>query len=157
MSCSSLLTPGRVRATLLVLILPWVITAHAGFDEAMSAYTSGDFERAAREFRPLAERGDRLAQYHLGLLYEEGQGLPRDRAQALHWYTEAAKQGDVDACFAIGQMYHLGIGVERNPVAAYHWYDLAAGGGHPRAREEFQRLSRHLSPEQISAAKHWGP
>lgn len=148
------LTRPRVSAALLVLFLPWA-AAHAAFDEAMSAYTSGDFEKAAREFRLLAERGDRLAQYHLGLLYEEGQGLPRDRALALRWYTEAAKQGDVDACFAIGQMYHLGIGVEKNAVAAYHWYALAAGGGHPRAKEEFQRLTGHLSPEQISAAKRW--
>ncbi|MCU0841165.1 MAG: sel1 repeat family protein [Thiobacillaceae bacterium] len=129
------------------------VPARADFDQAMSAYTSGDFDKAAREFGLLAEQGHRLAQYHLGLLYEEGQGLPRNRALALHWYTEAAKQGDVDACFAIGQMHHHGIGMEKNAVAAYHWYALAAGGGHPRAKEEYQRLTGRLSPEQLSEAK----
>ena len=46
------------------------------FHKGLTAYTSGDYATALREWEPLAEQGDDLAQIYLGFLYEKGQGVP---------------------------------------------------------------------------------
>ncbi len=40
-----------------------------------------------------AERGDIDAQYNLGLMYENGNGVAKDEAKAIKWYRKAAEQG----------------------------------------------------------------
>ncbi|MCU0934422.1 MAG: hypothetical protein MUE86_08375 [Thiobacillaceae bacterium] len=82
----------HVRFLLTCLLLSVSALAHAGVDEGMSAYSSGDYDKAAREFKVLAERGDREAQYMLGLLHEEGQGVERDDLLAAYWYARSADQ-----------------------------------------------------------------
>ncbi len=44
-----------------------------------------------------ANAGDAAAQYVLGSRYAQGRGVPKDDAQAVHWFRQAAKQGYVDA------------------------------------------------------------
>ncbi len=44
----------------------------------------------AREFRVLAEQGSARAQYNLGLMCENGQGVPQDYVQAHMWFNLAA-------------------------------------------------------------------
>jgi TPR repeat protein len=46
------------------------------------------------ETRIKAEHGDAEAQYNLGILYHDGQGVPRDDAEAVKWYRKAAEQGN---------------------------------------------------------------
>lgn len=48
---------------------------------------------ALREFRPLAEQGDAAAQFSLGLMYANGEGVPEDGIQAYAWFNLAAAQG----------------------------------------------------------------
>ena len=52
-----------------------------------------DFAAAARIWEALALDGDARAQYNLGYLHANGQGVPKDYARALDWYTRAASQG----------------------------------------------------------------
>lgn len=44
-----------------------------------------------------ANKGDADAQFHLGLMYGNGEGTPQDYKQAVKWYTKAANKGDADA------------------------------------------------------------
>lgn len=44
-----------------------------------------------------AECGNKDAQFNLGLLYENGQGVPQDYTQAEYWYRMAADQGNSNA------------------------------------------------------------
>ncbi len=60
--------------------------AWAGVDEGVAAYKRGDYATALREFRPLAERGDAKAQYGLGVMYLNGQGVPQDSAEVVKWH-----------------------------------------------------------------------
>ncbi len=60
----------------------------------MDAYERGDYETALKEWRPLAEQGEMVAQWSLGVMYERGRGVPQDYVQAYRWYTLAASQGD---------------------------------------------------------------
>ena len=43
---------------------------------------------------PLAEQGVANAQYNLGVMYDNGDGVPQDSKTAEKWYTLAAEQGD---------------------------------------------------------------
>jgi TPR repeat protein len=38
-----------------------------------------------------------MAQFNLGILYDDGHGVPQDHAQASTWLRKAADQGDADA------------------------------------------------------------
>ena len=58
-------------------------------------------ERAKREkaeqVRKAAEQGDAEAQCELGVLYENGQGVPKDHRKAAEWFRKAAAQGHAEA------------------------------------------------------------
>lgn len=135
----------------LVLALA-ALSARADFDSGLEAYTVGSFEQAAREWAPLAEKDDVAAQYHLGLLYEEGQGLNQDYDLARYWYLRAAQKGYVDAYFSLGEIYAFGRGTQADRSLAYHWYTMAAGSGHARAKEVMGRYAPKLSTEQMAEA-----
>ena len=45
------------------------------FQKGFEAAQKGDFATALREWRPLAEQGNAVAQSNLGAMYHEGQGV----------------------------------------------------------------------------------
>lgn len=79
--------------------------------------------------RVAAEQGSAAAQFNLGVLYENGDGVERDLAEALRWYRKAAEQNDADAQFNLGVCYFNGKGVERDEKEAVAWYRKAAEQG----------------------------
>ena len=72
--------------------------------------------------RILAEEGNPIAQYNLGLMYDNGEGVPQDYAEAMRWYRLAAEQGCADAQYELGYMYENGLGVPQDYAEAAHWY-----------------------------------
>lgn len=46
-----------------------------------------------------AEQGDASAQYKLGRMYANGEGVPRNDTEAVNWFRKAAEQGLADAPF----------------------------------------------------------
>ncbi len=105
------------------------VPAWADFDEGVAAYNRGDYATALREFRPLAERGDAKAQYHLGVMYSKGEGVPQDDAKAVKWYRKAAEQGHASAQNNLGVLYFKGKGVPQDDAEAARWYRKAAEQG----------------------------
>ncbi len=66
------------------------------FEIGVNAWGRGKYETAIKEFRPLAEKGHTEAQFHLGIMYSQGLGVPKDYVQAYMWHTLAAGQsGDL--------------------------------------------------------------
>jgi len=53
----------------------------------------------------LADTGDAAAQNRLGLIYQNGEGVSQDDAEAIRWYLKAAEQGHADAQNNLGLMY----------------------------------------------------
>ena len=47
------------------------------------------------------------AQYNLGVMYANGQGIPKDEAKAASWYRKAADQGEANAQARIAAMAEL--------------------------------------------------
>ncbi len=52
----------------------------------------------------LAEKGDADAQFKLGNLYSDGDGVPQDDEKAVAWYLQSAEQGHADAQLSMGDM-----------------------------------------------------
>lgn len=76
-----------------------------------------------------SEQGDVSAQYHLGVMYRDGQGVPRDDKEAVKWFRLAAEQGYADAQYRLGSMYH-----GKDNREAVKWYRLAAAQGNADAQ-----------------------
>lgn len=87
---------------------------------------SHDLAAAARWYRAAAAQGRALAQFRLGLFYQDGLGIRRDLEQASSWYLKAAKQGNVSA------MYNLALLAANDKPdysTAARWFKKAAEYG----------------------------
>ena len=62
-------------------------------------------------------------------MYANGQGVPRDYAEAVAWYKKAAEQGHAVAQAGLGFMYADGQGVPQDYARAVAWYKKAAEQG----------------------------
>lgn len=94
------------------------------FGRAATAHRQGDYQTAARLWRPLAEKGSVNAQFNLGQMYRYGDGVAQDYAEALKWYRMAAKQGDKGSQFNLGSMYLSGEGVAKDEKEAHRWFTM---------------------------------
>jgi len=73
-------------------------------EESRKAYRGGDYKTAYQLIKPEAEKGDAVAQFILGYMYDEGKGVPKDYDEAVKWYSRAAKQGNKEARHNLGLM-----------------------------------------------------
>ena len=73
------------------------------------------------------------AQFNLGVMYDEGKGVPQDHIEAEAWFRKAAEQGNPDAQFTLGLLYHRGQSVSENHTEAADWFRKAAEQGDPKA------------------------
>jgi uncharacterized protein len=105
------------------------VPAWADYKAGEDAYNRGDFATALREWRPLAEQGDALAQYNLGVLYRKGRGVPQDDVQARQWFEKAAAQGQAKAQYNLGTLFLNGGGVPKDYQQALRWFRMAADQG----------------------------
>lgn len=86
------------------------------------------------DLRRAAEQGDPEAQFQLGGLYERGNGVPEDVAEAAAWYRRAADQGYANAQFLLGFAYSNGNGVPLDDAESLAWFRRAAEQGHDAAQ-----------------------
>ncbi len=131
---------------LLFLLLSPMLHAETpkGFELGMNAMLEGNFAEAYCQWKPLAQKGYAEAQYNLGWLYANGNGMRVDMRQAFYWWEAAADQGHADAQFALGLSYTTGEGVKRDLNKAAQWFYKAARQGHLDARESLMRLAGDL-------------
>ena len=100
--------------TIAVLLGSVGVSASADFQKGVTAFKSGDYATALREWTPLAKQGDAAGQYNLGYMYGNGKGVPQDYKTAVRWYRLAAGQGDADAQNNLGYLYENGKGVPKD-------------------------------------------
>lgn len=82
-----------------------------------------------------AENGDAGAQFNLGAMYKNGEGVEQNYQEALKWYKKAAEQGYADAQIILGSMHYVGQGVEQDKVMAFEWWSKAARQGNEAAQK----------------------
>jgi hypothetical protein len=131
----------------LVILVAMGGAARAGpVEDAVAAYQRGDYATALRLWHLLAERGDADAQFHLGVVYESGQGVLRSDAEAIKWYRKAAEQDHAVAQFNLGVMYAKGVSPNYGEAAL--WYRLAAD--HGLAGAQFNLGMMHVEGQGVS-------
>lgn len=87
---------------------------------------ASDPQQSFWETYTAALRGDKIAQFHVGVIYERGIGVEANQTLAANWFEKSAQQGYVDAQYNIAIMYASGRGVEADEGAAMKWLALAA-------------------------------
>jgi TPR repeat protein len=96
-------------------------SAQGGWD----AFGRGDYAGALALWQPLAEQGDVQTQLLVGSIYDLGQGVPQDDAEAAKWYERAAMQGSAKGQYQLGAVYARSPQV-KDPFQAYKWLTIAA-------------------------------
>ena len=67
------------------------------YQDGVDAYKRKDYKTAYKLWLPLAEQGNAKAQYNLGVMYYNGQGVPQDYVLAHMWWSISSANGDKDA------------------------------------------------------------
>ncbi len=118
--------PGLVALIVLVLGL-----VHPDGGRAQGGSGDGLAELVER-----AQGGDAEAQYNLGVMYDNGEGVAENPKVAFRWYYRAGQAGHVLAQATLGGMYMFGEEgvVGHNPEAAFRWFSKAAEGGNVEAQ-----------------------
>ena len=160
-------TVTRLTFCSLLLCLPVLACTGAGTTAGCAEATE------LASVRRCAEQGDAQAQFNLGLMYDMGDGVPQDDAEAVRWYRRAAEQdfanaqtllgakwyrlaaeqGDATAQSNLGLMYARGEGVPEDNVLAYMWLNLAAAQGGEGAKTAKDILVERMTREQITEAQ----
>jgi uncharacterized protein len=119
-------------------------------------YKSGDKQAALRQLEGAAEQGDILAQWKLGRMYAEGDGVSQDDFRAFALFSRIANtRGDesresmhagvvANAFVALGSYWLAGIpqsAVKANPLQAHKAFHYAATYyGHSEAQYQLARM-----------------
>ena len=119
-----------------------ILTALLAFQSAAAS----EFD----EMKALADQGLAAAQYNLALMYDNGEGVPENDAEAVKWYRKAADQGHSGAQYNLGLMYADGRGVPENSIRAYVWWSMAKTQGYADAATNLDILKPQMTPQQIA-------
>lgn len=94
-----------------------------------------------------ADAGEKIAQYNLGYIAENGgiEALPKDAA--ITWYTKSAMQGYVPAQVRLGDLYAAG----NNRALAFQWYERAGFAGNQYAEQQAKRIGAEFRNERDAA------
>jgi TPR repeat protein len=132
----SLARPAIATLLLVLNLAPaMAVPADQGFREGLSAYNSGDFDKAMKIWMPLAQGEDPASQAGIGFMYHRGLGVATDNHKAAYWLRKAAEHGQPEGQMMLGTLYFYGAGVEKSYVKAYAWCDLAQDGGNSDAQQ----------------------
>lgn len=151
--------------TILSLIV--TCTAHAGpFEDSLKAFKAGDKAEGYRLTRVAAEQGYPAAQFVLGQLFSNGDGVEQSYKEAANWFRRAAEQGDDAAQEALASAYFFARGVPQDYLEAHKWANLAvANASDDVARNAhialLESIAEKLTPEQVveaqKLAREWKP
>ncbi len=114
------------------------LSAQAAYFDGMEAYRKDDYQTALREFKSVED--DAKALYMTGVIYEKGQGVSIDYAEAVQWYRKSADKGNSSAQYRLGRLYERGLGVEPSREEAVKLYKKSAKQGNVDARQALKRM-----------------
>lgn len=120
-------------------------------EEAVSSQDFWNETQPMADLKKEAEQGDAGAQYLLGFMYAEGQGLTQDTQEAIRWYTRAAEQGHPDAPLMLAAIYAEGQGVPEDVSEAIRWYRVAARQGQAGAQEILSHMLTEGEADLVEA------
>lgn len=145
-----------IFAAMVLALVPLPSVAQ-DFDVGLAAYQRGDYATMLEEWKPLADQGDALTQFNLGVLYANGRGVAQDFTEAVRLFSAAAEQGSAFAQYNLGLMYGNGQGVLQDYVKAHQWFNISAASGIEKAVEKAiesrERVAELMTTADISEAQ----
>ena len=144
--------------------------------EGLAAYLAGDYATALAIWTPLAEAGDLHAQFSLGLMYADGEGVEQDNTEAVKWTRLAAEAGFAPAQGIMQMTEARGVplheiwdvmfkrflaevkGVEQDETEAVKSTRLAAEAGDADAQFNLGLMYRNgkgVAQDYVEAVKWW--
>lgn len=103
----------------------------------------------------LAHKGDAEAQYHAGMMYNNGIGTQRDLRQAFEWFQKSAASGDPLGAYKLG-CYYDGQGegvVAADTSEALKYKLIAAKAGYALAQHDVALL--YAKQDNFEEAMKW--
>jgi hypothetical protein len=123
---------------------------------AAAAPACGQSPDLAQRLERRAEAGSAEARYHLGMLYNNGIGVPQDPRRAFAHFRAAAEAGDPLGAYKLGCYYAGQFGGEAvapDEVEAQRWKLVAARAGYALAQNDVAVF--YLRREQWTQALPW--
>ena len=136
---------------LIILLIVFAADA-ATLSDAKMAIRTRDFSKAVKILEPLSRKGDKEAQYHLAVMYRNGQGTRKDVKKAAFWLKKSAAQGYERAQYSLGVLYEEGIGVNKDLVKAVYWYKAAADQDYRNAAKRLSLLKEGGQDNTLNTA-----
>uniref|UniRef100_UPI0026ECB358 tetratricopeptide repeat protein n=1 Tax=Lonsdalea britannica TaxID=1082704 RepID=UPI0026ECB358 len=92
-----------------------------------------DYTEAVKQYRQASAANNRMAQYRMGTMRQEGLGVPRNRIHAYAWFSLAATEGMVNA---INARNALEEGMQPDEVKAAQKLAMHWSSGKGMTREQ---------------------
>lgn len=108
--------------------------------------------------RHAAEQGNAEAQFRLGVVHGNGDGVELDHDAAVAWFQKAARQGHENALITLAWMYANGTGVAMDEARARDLYLLAADHGSGKAQyvvANMYRFAQFGAEKDVARALHY--
>jgi TPR repeat protein len=118
-----------------LLVLPGLFAMACSADTEVDlaraeAYAlDGDFAPAWCIWKPLADEGNVTAQFNLGWLYHNGNGVAANDERARQLWELAARSGHAEAQMALAMLYGQRGSAVEDQAQAVNWYREAAAQG----------------------------
>jgi TonB family protein len=127
------------------------LCAQASVESGIDAYSGGDYARAIHDLLPLAEKGNGDAEYYVGLMYADGQGVLKNDATALNWLLQAAGNANAKAQQKLADIYAFGKGVSENDAVAAYWRWRAAATAATNAKNNLNDSLKNADANKAQA------
>ena len=99
-------------------------------DNVISPQENRHLRDAHDHFLLAAQQGYGPALHAMGVIYQQGHGVPADPAQAVRWLEQAIAHPQPDSYYNLAQLYEHGRGTEPNLARAFMLYRQAARMSH---------------------------
>ena len=65
--------------------------AAGDLEDGKAAYDAGNYQKAFRLFKPLAEQGNAYSQNNLRWVYANGEGVHKEDIEAVYWWLKISE------------------------------------------------------------------
>jgi hypothetical protein len=115
-----------------------------------------DYALAREWYQKAADQNHHLAQFNLGQMFAQGQGMPKSDSMALMWIRRAAEGGDAGAQYDLGsRCSRAGFGsteidASETRAEAYKWFTLAAAQNYRDAQLRADSATMQMTREEVA-------
>jgi hypothetical protein len=115
-----------------------------------------NYAEAADWYFKAADQDHRLAQFNLGQMFAQGQGVARNDATAVMWFRRAANGGDAGAQFHLADRYGRAAlhdsetSESESRIESYKWFKLAAAQGYGDAVARSDSATLRMTHEEVT-------